>query len=181
MTWSLQHYRKAWRSGAMKSKHHQRRHDLNGRKKLKEICIGNGLDIGSCDRPIHPDATTIDIDPKANPDIVADMMDIPLPDNSQDYIIASHCLEHIDNTIDTLKEWYRLLKVGGKVGIMVPHGEYVDSKTLGDSEHTHRQLLTEKTTEKFLKYVGFKEVDSKRLQRPLAHKHSPAVLAFAVK
>ena len=107
---------------------HERKHDIEGRNILRKICIGRGLDVGSADRPITKDVTTVDKDITIHPNIVADMSNIPLDDCTQNFIISSHSLEHTDNTIDTLREWYRLLKVGGKLGIMVPHGEYVDSE-----------------------------------------------------
>ena len=160
---------------------HERKHDIEGRNILRKICIGRGLDVGSADRPITKDVTTVDKDITIHPNIVADMSNIPLDDCTQNFIISSHSLEHTDNTIDTLREWYRLLKVGGKLGIMVPHGEYVDSEDLGDSSHTHKTLFTVKTLELFLKYTKFKEVKVNKLERPLAYNKTPAIIAFASK
>lgn len=159
----------------------KRKHDIEGRDLLRKICIGKGLDMGCADRPIIKDVTTVDQDIRVHPNIVADMSNIPLDDNSQDFIVSSHSLEHTDNTIDTLREWHRLLKVGGKLGIMVPHGEYADTEDLGDSSGTHRVLFTEKTLEIFLKHIGFKEVNVRRIERPLAYNQTPAILGFAVK
>lgn len=161
--------------------HKDRIHDLEGREILKSICIGDGLEIGSADRPISENSLTLDLELKYKPDIVADMHHIPLESDSKEYLVASHVLEHTDLTIDVLKEWRRVLKVGGKIGIMVPHGEFVPWKDLGDSELTHRMLFTEKTLELYLKHVGFKEVNVKRLERPLARNKEPAILGFAIK
>ncbi len=169
----------------MKGKFDDRKHDLEGRKLLEEICQGCGLDVGSADRPLCPThicgITTVDIDKDIDADIVADMSDMPIRPNSQDFIVCSHALEHVENTIDVLKEFYRVLKDGGHVGILVPHGEYVNATDLGDSEYTHKQLFTEKTLELYLQHVGFKEVNVRRLERPLAYKQAPAIIAFAQK
>ena len=165
----------------MKYNFNERVHDKEGRDLLRTICIGNGLDIGSADRPICENALRIDINPEYKPNILCDMSNIPLEDNSQDFIVASHVLEHSDNTIGCLKEWIRLLKPNSKIGILVPHGEFVDYIDLGDSSLTHRTLFTEKTLELFLKHIGFKEVEVKRIERPLAYNKSPAIIAFAVK
>mgnify|MGYP001590904132 CR=1 FL=1 len=47
-------------------------------------------------------------------------------DNSVDMIYASHLLEHIPHrqTLSTLQNWYRVLKVNGKVIINVPNFEW---------------------------------------------------------
>jgi len=166
----------------MKSEHHSRKHDLHGRKILTNVCnYGSGLDIGSSDRPLSENCITVDSDRSTNPDICCDATNIPVEDNSQDFVVSSHSLEHMDNPIDVLTEWYRVLKVSGRIGILLPHGEFVSSKDLGDSDHTHRMLFTEKTLEIYLEYVGFKNVNVRRLRRPLAYNKAPAIIAFGIK
>lgn len=156
-------------------------HDLAGREFLEAICVGDGLEVGSADRPISKNAKTLDIEEKYKPEIVADMLKIPLENDSQDFLVASHALEHTEHILVALKEWYRVLKKGGEIGIMVPHGEFVPWEDLGDSELTHKSLLTEKTLELYLKHVGFQDVIVRRLERPLARNEEPAVLGFAIK
>lgn len=160
---------------------HEREHDIEGRNMLGAICKGKVLDLGSADRPITSTAIRVDHNPECNPDIIADVKNIPVDDNSIDTIIASHILEHNDNIIDTLKEWLRILKPNGEIGIMVPHGEYVDCVDLGDTSMTHRTLFTEKTLKIYLKHVGFKDVSSERIERPLSSNKTPAIIAFAKK
>jgi hypothetical protein len=46
---------------------------------------------------------------------------LPFPDESQDAILASHVLEHIANYQQVLREWHRVLRVGGHLVILVPH------------------------------------------------------------
>lgn len=55
-------------------------------------------------------------------DIVADVRAVPLPDEHADEIAAIHVLEHIErwDAPDTLREWHRLLKHGGKIAIELP-------------------------------------------------------------
>lgn len=79
------------------------------------------LDIGSGGK--SDDSTFISVDkyvPTA--DIMADMWDLPFKDGEVDVIFASHCLEHVNKyqVFPTLKEWERILKVGGKLQILVP-------------------------------------------------------------
>ena len=45
----------------------------------------------------------------------------PFADGSFDTIYSSHCFEHIPDWLGVLRDWYRLLKVGGYLVIVVPH------------------------------------------------------------
>ena len=45
----------------------------------------------------------------------------PFADESFDAIYSSHCFEHIGDWRGVLRDWYRLLKVGGYLVIVVPH------------------------------------------------------------
>ena len=67
----------------------------------------------------------INIDIQSNPgvDIVSSVSDLSnFSDEEVDLIYASHVLEHVPRfkTFDTLLEWNRVLKPGGKVRIGVP-------------------------------------------------------------
>jgi SAM-dependent methyltransferase len=53
-------------------------------------------------------------------DIPAEGDDLPLPDESQAYIVSSHSFEHFPNPIKTLLEWDRVLQDGGVVVLVVP-------------------------------------------------------------
>jgi SAM-dependent methyltransferase len=45
----------------------------------------------------------------------------PFADGSFDAIYSSHCFEHIADWRGVLRDWYRLLKVGGYLVVIVPH------------------------------------------------------------
>ncbi len=52
---------------------------------------------------------------------VADASDLSiLPDDKYDFVLASHALEHIANPMRALREWKRVLKVGGALLVIVP-------------------------------------------------------------
>lgn len=55
--------------------------------------------------------------------IVADGDNLPFKDNSLDYVISSHVLEHFFDPIQTIKEWLRVVHPGGYVFFIVPHKE----------------------------------------------------------
>jgi len=54
-------------------------------------------------------------------DIVARADDLPLPDESEDFILSSHVIEHCPDLIKTLVEWFRIVKRGGYIFMIVPH------------------------------------------------------------
>lgn len=58
--------------------------------------------------------------PDYHPDIVGDVHELPLPDNSEDAIACIAVLEHVENPIKAMEEIYRVLKPGGYALIYVP-------------------------------------------------------------
>jgi SAM-dependent methyltransferase len=97
---------------------------------VRAYCVGAGLEIGPGKLPYcDPRRTTfVDKHPEAsdgmdNPDLVADAADLPLPDASQDYVFSAHVLEHAPDTIRTLEEWLRVLRPGGALFLVLPHGD----------------------------------------------------------
>jgi predicted SAM-dependent methyltransferase len=59
-------------------------------------------------------------------DQVCDVRDLPFTDESFDYILASDIVEHfpIKETPALLKEWIRVLKVGGIIEMRTPNLDY---------------------------------------------------------
>ena len=47
--------------------------------------------------------------------------DLPFHDHSLDYVVASHVLEHVANPVAALAEWYRVVRPGGIIYLVVPH------------------------------------------------------------
>lgn len=67
---------------------------------------------------------TVDLDPKSNPDICADMRDLSIiPESTIDLIYSSHSLEHVafHDVKTCLIEWFRVIKPGGEIRIIVPN------------------------------------------------------------
>ncbi|MGM0588345.1 MAG: class I SAM-dependent methyltransferase [Bacteroidota bacterium] len=67
---------------------------------------GSGLQTGSFDQ--------------SNLDIVADITDVPEPDDSFDAILCVEVIEHVHNPVKALEELARLLKPGGTLIITAP-------------------------------------------------------------
>ena len=56
----------------------------------------------------------VDLDPNVNPDIIADLRDLPFDDSSVDEIYACAVIEHFGRheQKSVLSEWYRILRPG---------------------------------------------------------------------
>jgi len=66
--------------------------------------------------PIVPQAIGIDLNYPGY-----DGRTLPFADYSQDAVYSSHCLEHIDDYVAALREWQRVLRIGGFMIVTVPH------------------------------------------------------------
>jgi predicted SAM-dependent methyltransferase len=104
---------------------------------------------------------TIDIDASTKPDIVCDIeKGLPFGDNSVDEIRCSHTLEHINNILFVLREFYRVCKNGAKITITVPLMDASDMTHVRFfNEHTFRTLTDPIYWEKPNYFVGkYKEI-----------------------
>lgn len=99
---------------------------------------GSGIEIGGLHNPLRvPEGckvTYVDLAPteevaKANPDVVVtnpvNVVDnaetlATFADNSQDFVIANHVLEHCENPIKAFENWLRVLKPGGVIYAAIP-------------------------------------------------------------
>ena len=76
------------------------------------------LDLGSAKSPYSkwfPNRKSVDIDPESGADIIADAHHIPLPDNSESFILCTEMLEHMYDPKQAVAEMQRILKPGGKI------------------------------------------------------------------
>lgn len=73
--------------------------------------------------PILPSAIGIDLDYPGY-----DGQSLPFANLSVDSIYTSHCLEHIPNYCGAIIEWFRVLKVGGYLIIVVPDMFFYEKK-----------------------------------------------------
>jgi predicted SAM-dependent methyltransferase len=66
--------------------------------------------------------TSIDADPAVQPDVVATVPPLPYPDGAVAEIYMGHLLEHFDyeDGQALLRECYRVLMPGGRLGVVVP-------------------------------------------------------------
>jgi SAM-dependent methyltransferase len=84
-------------------------------EKAKFYCHGSGIDVGADIWPF-PGAVPIRNEKEQN----AYKLD-RIPDQSLDYVISSHCLEHLDGWQYALKLWISKLKSNGIIFLYLPH------------------------------------------------------------
>ncbi len=83
------------------------------------------------------DYTTTDLNsPLA--DVKADICDLPFDDNTYDFILCNHVLEHIPDDTKAMKELYRILKPGGTAILQIPQ-DLKREKTFEDNSITSRK------------------------------------------
>jgi SAM-dependent methyltransferase len=80
----------------------------------QSILVGRGIDIGCGPDPINANARRFDIeDGDAN-----DILDYV--DDRFDFVYSSHCLEHMRDPRKALLDWWKLVKPGGHLLLIVP-------------------------------------------------------------
>lgn len=129
-------------------------------EKIKEkvllYCQGKGLDIGCRDAKILPDAIGIDQQDYKGVDHVLDASKpLPFQESAFDYIFSSHCLEDIEDTERTLRQWLQVLKPGGNISLYLPHKDLYRGY---NTDHMH-EFLPEDITE-LLVSLGVEIVES---------------------
>jgi predicted SAM-dependent methyltransferase len=98
----------------------------------KHFCKGVGYDIGYCKEEWKfPEAIGID----KNETSLYDANN--LPNNFVDYIYSSHCLEHVDNWIDTLEYWISKIKSGGILFLYLPDFSQKYWRPWNNRKHKH--------------------------------------------
>ena len=104
-------------------------------------CCGEGIEIGAAaHNPFGLSTINVDRDPQtgdtpyakeqlrqcgeiAQVDVIASGDDLPFDDESQDFVVSSHVLEHFADPISALMEWDRVVRPGGVIYAIVPHKE----------------------------------------------------------
>ena len=72
---------------------------------------------------------------------------LPYSSGVFDYVFSSHCLEHVDSPVEAVIEWFRVLKEGGRLVLVVPNA-YLYEKTTNINNRPwpscpdHRRVFT---------------------------------------
>ena len=153
---------------------------------LKQPADGVYIDIG-CGPNMHPTFYGIDYSWRPGLDLCWDITKgLPIPSSVANGIFSEHCLEHISfaECIFVTKEFYRIMKPGAAVRIVVPDGELYARKYLGGEampyatahqeygfytpfmsvnqifyNHGHRYIYDFATMAKVLEHAGFRQIE----------------------
>lgn len=94
-------------------------------------CRGLGIDIGAGDDPITPEAIRIELPEEEHEKYTGSKLPsgthltvqdhrLPFLDGCLDYVYSSHLLEDFADWNPVLLEWWRVLKPGGRLVIILP-------------------------------------------------------------
>lgn len=126
---------------------------------------GRGVDIGAGTFKVLPQAISIDncfdnkylggnyIQPNLRVD-TAERLDM-LASQSFDWVYSSHLLEHLNTPEKALKEWWRILRVGGRLVLYLPHEDLYPKVGEPGSNPDHKHDLNEEKVIKWMEEVGF--------------------------
>jgi hypothetical protein len=90
-----------------------------------------GIDLGCGPRKVAKGALGIDIlRPGSQADLLASGEQLPFRGEEWDYVVASHTLERYEDIQKTLREWKRILKKGGTIGVVAGDDRIIDSRAL---------------------------------------------------
>jgi SAM-dependent methyltransferase len=104
------------------------------RDAILKYCVGNGADVGSGGDPVKPEAIQIELSlesylwynsnnqPRSPIQWHGDdaYVNLPFKNETLDYLVSSHLIEDYLDWQPLLKEWTRVLKVGGNLILMAP-------------------------------------------------------------
>jgi len=80
---------------------------------------------------------------------------LEFPDNYFDAIYCNHVIEHTQDPLFTLREFYRVLKTDGKLVLFVPNVLKYKFKIF--NEFTHKHFFTPRSLEEVCYNAGFRE------------------------
>lgn len=151
--------------------------NFGSRDKYLGLLSGSGIEIGALHRPSivpHLKVKYVDRLPKSEllrqypelqgqPIVEADILDDAetlnaIDDESQDFVLANHVIEHMANPIQALVNWSRVLRKGGRLFLAAPDKRYTFDKERGITPLQHiiedyRSPSKERDFEHFLDFA----------------------------
>lgn len=114
---------------------------LHDSRFVTKYFVGEGIDIGCGQDCIGKYAELFplmrDVKPWDANDGDAQKMS-GVADNTYDFVHSSHCLEHLVDPSEGLKNWFRILKPGGHMVVMVPDEDLYERgifPSISNSDH----------------------------------------------
>ena len=116
---------------------------MNETSKTKKLCwtgkelhllLGKGIDIGCGSDPVQLNAKRFDINDGDANKITQYVFE------EFDYVFSSHCLEHMYNPYKTILDWWKLVKTGGYLFVIIPDEDLYEQGVFPsrfNSDHKH--------------------------------------------
>lgn len=123
---------------------------------------GKGLEIGCGSQKTYPHFIGVDngrdtvlFGQKINPDIRTEAEDLSMfASQSMDFVFSSHTLEHVDEDLTALKEWWRVLKPKGYLTLYLPHKSFYPNVGQPGANQDHRRDYLPDDVIGLMKQVG---------------------------
>lgn len=123
---------------------------------------GRGLDVGCGPYKVFPHMIGVDncIDTQLfgiamQPDVQADVQDLSIfADGSMDFVYSSHTLEHIQDFAKALREWWRVIKVGGYLTVYLPHKKFYPNVGTEGANPDHKHDFLPSDIVEAMKEIG---------------------------
>ena len=96
---------------------------LHDSRFVSRYFVGSGIDIGCGKDSIGRYSDIFPFMGKVVPWDISDgdaQMMASVPDNSYDFVHSSHCLEHLVDPYEGLRNWFRILKPNGHIIVTIP-------------------------------------------------------------
>lgn len=100
----------------------------------------------------------------AVPFVGAEAERLPLADASLDAVVLQHVVEHLDDPQGACREWFRILRPGGRLLLLTPNRSYCDPSVYDDASHV--QIFDRKDLRRIVTRVGFEILDLRSLGLP---------------
>lgn len=102
---------------------------------------------------------------ETKPDIVSDANDLSLfADQSMDFVFSSHTLEHVVDPEKTLKEWFRVINIGGHLVLYLPSDKLYPKVGEPGANPDHKFNLNQQTVITWMKSVGSWDLTENQLR-----------------
>lgn len=135
----------------------------------KELAgVGKGMNVGSGDQKL-PGVWGLDRSrpgeraaggrkfTDAAPDVTGGAEELPVQDESLDFVAARHLFEHLIDPVGALREWSRVLKPEGKVLISCPDQSRSHTMLI---DYTHVHAYTPESLKNLLETTGWRVEDT---------------------
>jgi len=98
---------------------------------------GRGIDIGCGPDPVTPDARRFDVE-DGDANVASQYVK-----EQFDFVYSSHCLEHMHDPRATILDWWKLVKPGGYLFILVPDEDLYEQGVFPSRfNHDHKATFT---------------------------------------